>query len=466
MCKCSSNTTVSAPLFNKLELKCDKRQITPIQPVKTAISNKEKSSRTAQQKLQLKKHFSFDLSNRLIDQANDLIEFNALADESEKANQDLIIPTYDLKNHRKSFDTMRTCSNRIEVENGKITKVFRCKHKLCSICNGIKQCKLIERYTPFFELHKEDVYLVTLTFKNVCANRLNKACHDQRAMFSCIRTSMNRNLKRSGLSNLEGVLKLETTVNFIEGTYHPHLHILIVGKDNAEAIPDAWIKKASQYGYETDARAQDVRKCTNLKEIFKYVTKISYATDKDDLLQKVPLKHLINIYHSLSATSTQKKVRTISHFGVTVKELVANQEYSEKIAPVVDQEPDDEGAAAPVDTKGEASTDVFDWNLRVNDFYSQKTGLRYGGLMLNDWKDSRYVHKEHSELFSQDTKNLISGKDDRMRAVLDVKIDNVFRTEKIEKYYDDFRTYKQQKEHPYDHNLISYNLPKQQKDEQ
>ena len=70
------------------------------------------------------------------------------------------------------------------------------------------------------------------------------------------------------------------------------------------------------------------------------------------------------------------------------------------------------------------------------------------------------------ELFSQDTKNLISGKDDRMRAVLDVKIDNVFRTEKIEKYYDDFRTYKQQKEHPYDHNLISYNLPKQQKDEQ
>lgn len=453
MCNKTANCTAPAHSFNKLELKCDKRQ-------KTTAGQKSKRVYNDAQKLQMRKHFSFDTANRMQEQANALIEFNAIADTDEINSQDLVIPTYYLKKHLKEFESMRTCSNRIEVTEGKISKVFRCKNKLCPICSANKQGKLINRYASFFDMYKDDIYLVTLTFKNVKARKLNKACHDQKEIFSCIRRSMNRKLQRKGLSNMEGILKLEITYNQIGDDYHPHLHLVIVGKDNADAIPDAWMKKVSEYGYIADERAQDVRRCTDPKELFKYVTKLSYTTEKDEYLQKVLLRPLLNIYHSLSATDYQKAVRVISHFGVTTKELSEHQVYAEKIAPIVVDAPAVADAPAK-DIEGSLAKDDFYWNLRANDYYSEKSGLLYGGLKLSDWDDSRFSYVEHTDLLSDETKSIISGKSDKLKAD-NLTVDNVFRTERMNKYYDDFRTDDEIKEHPHKHNLISYKLPKKE----
>lgn len=448
MCSFTGNKKELATSFNKLELKCDKGQ-------SKSTPDSKKPKYNDAQKLQVKKHFCFKNANELIDQCNDLIEFNKLSDQKDRSGQDFIIPTHYLEKYKDAFDVMRTCSGRIEVKDGEISKVFRCKNKLCPICSGIKQGKLINRYSKFFELYKDDIYLVTLTFKNVKAKYLNKACHDQKDMFSCIRRTINRRLKRSGLSNMKGILKLEITYNQKDDEYHPHLHLVVVGKDLAHSIPDLWMRKADQYGYLTDHKAQDVTKCTSAKELFKYVTKLSYTTDKDQYLQKVLLRPLLNIYHSLSGTSEQKAVRVISHFGVSTKELDLTKEYAEKIAPVVDQLDDDD--QDDQDVSGGVPVDVFDWNLRMNDYYSMKTGRLYGGLKLKDWNDNRFDRVKHSDMFDIEVKDLIRGKG----AIFDQdkSIDNVFRDGKTYKYWDDFRPDDQKEKYPYCFNLVAYKIP-------
>ena len=87
--------------------------------------------------------------------------------------------------------------------------------------------------------------------------------------------------------------------------------------------------------------------------------------------------------------------------------------------------------------------------------------MLYGGLKLSDWDDSRFSYVEHTDLLSDETKSIISGKSDKLKAD-NLTVDNVFRTERMNKYYDDFRTDDEIKKHPHKHNLISYKLPKKE----
>ena len=97
----------------------------------------------------------------------------------------------------------------------------------------------------------------------------------------------------------------------------------------------------------------------------------------------------------------------------------------------------------------------------MNDYYSMKSGRLLGGLRLKNWNDDRFDYVEHSELWSDETKNLIKGKgsvfDDVGKTTNDAFTDG-----KMNKYYDDFRTDDEIKEYPHQHNLISYKLPKKE----
>jgi hypothetical protein len=75
-----------------------------------------------------------------------------------------------------------------------------------------------------------------------------------------------------------GIRKLEVTYNDKRNDYHPHLHVLIEGKENAEMLRDGWLKRLPMASYE----AQDIQKSegNDLKEIFKYFTKI-FSRDKE-----------------------------------------------------------------------------------------------------------------------------------------------------------------------------------------
>ena len=317
-------------------------------------------------------------------QCQDLIEFNLLADKDERKKN--IIDTDSLKKYIVQFESMSNCSNRIEVENGEITKVFRCKNKFCPICNANKQGELINKYTPFFKKHEKVLFFVTLTQGAVSEHELNATYKFQKKTIACIRRSMNRYNDRNNLPKLKGITKIETTFNPVDIWYHAHQHIVIVGRANAERLKSEWMRKAREYGYDISHKAQKIVPCTSLKDLFKYVTKLSYSTSKKDKLQKVYVKPLLDIYHSLSG------VQSIRHFGLCDDELNAKREYDAKPEKSLNV--------------GECSSDVYEWNLKRLDYYSFKSNTNWGKMKLETWSKDRFSSVDYDAMFSDETKNM------------------------------------------------------------
>ena len=388
MCSCSEHSVCSAsPVdsghsLDKLELKTDKGQ--------SKSSKKGKKKLNPRQKLQVRKMFAQQVANRLREQCLSLLEFNLLADEKEREKN--IIPTKALEKYLVQFEAMRTCSARIEVEQGTITKVFRCKNKLCPICNANKQGILINRYTPFYKKNEGNLFMVTLTQNTVSEHDLSHTYKHQKKLMTTIKDSINKQNRRKGIPTLQGLTKLETTYSPKNDWYHPHLHLLVVGKENAERIRASWIKKSVDAGYKVSEKAQDIRLCSSLEELFKYVTKMSYSTSKNEPLQRVYLKPLLNIYHSLQG------VHSIRHFGISKEELNADSKYKPETI-----ETDDTFAQL-----GECTTDVYEWNFNRLDYHSFKTNKNWGNMKLNDWQESRFEFTEYDYMFSDETKNMVN----------------------------------------------------------
>lgn len=371
--------TDSGNLLDKLELKCDKGQgIVPKDANKPELS--------IRQKLQVRKMFARQLANMLREQCQALLEFNLLSDKTERKKN--IIDNKALQKYIVQFEAMSNCSSRIEVENGEIAKVFRCKNKFCPICNANKQGELINKYTPFFKKNKGNLYFVTLTQNTVSEHELNATYKFQKKTMSCIRRSMNRYKDRNGLPKLQGITKGETTYSPSDYWYHAHQHIVIVGKENAERLLSEWVRKAREYGYKVSDKGQDIQPCTSLKDLFKYVTKLSYAVSKKDKLQKVYTKPLLNIYHSLQG------IQSIRHFGLNTDELNAKREY--------EAEPDKSLNV------GESSSDVYEWNLNRLDYHSFKSNRSWGNMNLKDWSKDRFSTTDYDDMFSDETKNMVN----------------------------------------------------------
>ena len=163
---------------------------------------------------------------------------------------------------------------------------------------------------------------------------------------------------------------------------------MIVGKENAERLLSEWMRKAREYGYKVSDKGQDIQPCTSLKDLFKYVTKLSYAVSKKDKLQKVYTKPLLNIYHSLQG------IQSIRHFGLNTDELNAKREY--------EAEPDKSLNV------GESSSDVYEWNLNRLDYHSFKSNRSWGNMNLKDWSKDRFSTTDYDDMFSDETKNMVN----------------------------------------------------------
>jgi hypothetical protein len=68
----------------------------------------------------------------------------------------------------------------------------------------------------------------------------------------------------------DGVRKTEVTFNEVRQDYHPHFHLIVDGEDNAKALVKEWLSHNPTAGI----KGQDVRPCTDAKELFKYFTKL------------------------------------------------------------------------------------------------------------------------------------------------------------------------------------------------
>lgn len=203
-------------------------------------------------KMTLKKHFSQTLAYKLY--------------YAPKLYKDPKVITSMAKAYRNTM----YCSNDLSVKRTETGKVAfhskkRCKNRWCPTCQSIRIAKLINGYGP--QLDKlDDLYFVTLTAPTVVGDELgNRIQHFQKVWRNITSSMYWKENKPKGLRKAECTLR-------DEGKYHYHFHVLIQGKENAEWLRDAWLKRIPA----ANIKAQDVRKVRSGEylELFKYFTKL------------------------------------------------------------------------------------------------------------------------------------------------------------------------------------------------
>jgi plasmid rolling circle replication initiator protein Rep len=242
-------------------------------------------------------------------------------------------------------------------EGNKLTSKY-CDARWCNTCNRIRTAKLINGYEQPLKEFKE-MYFVTLTIPNVNRNDL-KPC-----IVGMIRNLSNviKARRRAG-NGCNGIRKLECTYNANEDTFHPHFHLVIDGKENAEFIQREWLKR---YPSASD-KAQNLKPANieTAKELFKYVTKI-VTKEKKDFRIYVPALDVI--------FQAMYKVRTFQSFGNV---RMVSEEVKELDSDTYEQIPEYE---------------FMVWVWRENDWFSMVTGEA-----LTHYKPSEAMQKLVTEL--------------------------------------------------------------------
>lgn len=164
-----------------------------------------------------------------------------------------------------SYLNTTNCAGVMVQEGRRLTAKY-CNNRWCLVCNRIRTARLINGYLqPLVELPNKQ--FVTLTLPNVPANRLQLTI---RIMGVALRRIQDR-FRKAGHS-ITGIRKLECTYNPIADTYHPHLHLIVSGEDNARRLVSAWL---GEFG-DAVGDAQDITPTgdAGIQELFKYFTKI------------------------------------------------------------------------------------------------------------------------------------------------------------------------------------------------
>ncbi len=198
-----------------------------------------------------------------------------------------LLDLIDLKSElEKSYWNTYHCVKELiyDAEKSKLTGKY-CNNRWCLVCNRIRTGKLINGY--FAELSKfEKKYFVTLTIPNVPGEHLKTSVKGMKKTF---RQILDVGRKRKMILN--GIRKMECTYNFKKENFHPHFHLIVDGKEQAEFIVSEWLNRYST----ANRKAQDIRIAdeNKIRELFKYFTKIvSKQKEQDKFLYPVFIKPL------------------------------------------------------------------------------------------------------------------------------------------------------------------------------
>ena len=203
-----------------------------------------------------------------------------------------------------------SCATILTHSNGKITSKY-CGSRWCMVCNKIRTGKYINLYAPILEKWTK-TYLVTLTLPNCAADLIGTTL---KFMGKTIRAITDVFRKRS--ITFRAVRKLEITYNEVTDSYHPHYHFIVEGESQANSLKSEWLKRVPTAVDD----AQDVSEFDgNLKEIFKYVTKLFSKEKETKEYKKVNLKSLDIILRSLHGK------RTLQNYGFTLSEDISEEE--------------------------------------------------------------------------------------------------------------------------------------------
>ena len=151
-------------------------------------------------------------------------------------NKDIVKNLIELKQLKKAYN-IDSCGTFIEISNGndgieRITRANFCRDRLCSICAWRRQARFLATTEP--ALRKIDIetsgkaqyIFLTLTVKNCAGAQLKET-------ISTIMKAWDRLYKRkpfAGLS-LGCIRSCEVTYNQVTKTYHPHIHALVLVKN-------------------------------------------------------------------------------------------------------------------------------------------------------------------------------------------------------------------------------------------
>lgn len=167
----------------------------------------------------------------------------------------------------KAYRNTVYCANTLRQSSDGTISGRYCGNRWCLACCRIQTARAIRRYLPELDSWPEKMF-VTLTIPNVQGDRLGEAID---LVLRAV-PQMSRAIKRTDGMPFRALRKLECTFNFHRGDYHPHLHLIVDGRVQAEALVRRWLELFPR------ARrvAQDIRPCGDgdTKELFKYFTKL------------------------------------------------------------------------------------------------------------------------------------------------------------------------------------------------
>lgn len=249
----------------------------------------------------------------------------------------------------KSYRNTVYCAACIVQDDGELRSKY-CGNRWCSVCSRIRSARAVNAYLPVMEAWSEP-YMVTLTIRNCSADVLPATI--ARMMKGA--TSVARSIKRTEKLPFVAVRKLECTYNSQRKDYHPHFHMIVNGRAQAELVREKWLRR---FPSETTASAQDVRACDpgGLAELFKYFTKLATKTD-DGRRCVVPVVALDTIFCAMRGRRVWQPV------GFTLPKEVEEQIEGDEL--------DVDGSEA---FKRDTELIYWQWDQELKDWVDIETG--------------------------------------------------------------------------------------------
>ena len=192
----------------------------------------------------------------------------------------------------KSYWNTYHCASVIVQEGGKLETRY-CGNRWCLVCSRVRTARAIGAYMPILS-GWGDPHLVTLTVRNCSAEELPGTIDTMMQKF----TSCKRSMVRTHGFEVMAVRKLECTYNTGRNDYHPHFHILINGRQQAELLRELWL---SRFPTRAEASGQDVRPADagSLMELFKYFCKLMTRTGAKGERGMIPAGALDTIFRAM-----------------------------------------------------------------------------------------------------------------------------------------------------------------------
>ena len=158
--------------------------------------------------------------------------------------------------------------NEYLFQNGqKITSNY-CDKKCCTVCNRIRSAQRLAKYGDRI-LKLDNLYLVTLTNKNVWRNQL---INEVDRMYLALKR-IKKNMPQTYGRKINGYRTFECTYSLRTG-FNPHFHFIVSGISTAKFLVKLWTE---QFKDTADIKAQNIKEVTptkkSLLEVFKYVAK-------------------------------------------------------------------------------------------------------------------------------------------------------------------------------------------------